>query len=88
MSQLQQIEVELSEHLYSEIEHLSKEEKDSFFREALQEEIRQRKAADLRNQMKQGYLEMAQINAELCKEFERAEEEALRTGERAVISAK
>ncbi len=86
MSQFQQIALELPEEIYSEIEHLTEEEKNSFFRNVLQEQIEQRKTSDLENQMKQGYLEMAQINMELCKEFEIAEEEALRTGERLIVS--
>ncbi|MFZ4452358.1 hypothetical protein [Salibacterium aidingense] len=86
MSQFQQIALELPEDLYSEIEHLTEEEKDSLFREVLQEQIDQRKTSDFHNQMKQGYLEMAQINMQLCKEFEEAEEEALREGERLIHS--
>lgn len=88
MSQLQQIEVELPNELYSEIENLTEEEKDSLFREALQEQIRQKKSVELRNEMKQGYLEMAQINAELSNEFAAVEEEALQAGEQAIITAK
>ncbi|SDH05175.1 CopG family transcriptional regulator / antitoxin EndoAI [Alteribacillus persepolensis] len=86
MSQFQQIAVELPEDIYSEIEHLTEEEKNSFFRKVLQEQIKQRKSSDVENQMKQGYLEMAQINIELCKEFEQAEEEALRIGERLIVA--
>ncbi|SFE35727.1 hypothetical protein [Alteribacillus iranensis] len=87
MSQVQQIELELPEELYSEIENLTEEEKDMLFREALQEQIQQKKSAELRNEMKQGYLEMAQINAEISNEFAAAEEEALQTGERAILAA-
>ncbi|MFD2704513.1 MULTISPECIES: hypothetical protein [Salibacterium] len=86
MSQLQQIALELPEDLYSEIEHLSEEEKDSFFQEVLQEKIDQRKSTDFHYQMKQGYLEMAQINMQLCREFEEAEEEALLEGEKLIYS--
>ncbi|RSL33393.1 hypothetical protein D7Z54_10500 [Salibacterium salarium] len=87
MSQFQQIALELPEDLYSEIEHFTEEEKNSFFRNVLQEQIQQRKSTDFHNQMKQGYLEMAQINMELCKEFEEVEEEALREGEKVINSS-
>ncbi|SFP44205.1 hypothetical protein [Salibacterium halotolerans] len=86
MSQLQQIALELPEDLYSEIEHLSEEEKDSFFQEVLQEKIDHRKSTDFHYHMKQGYLEMAQINMQLCREFEEAEEEALLEGEKLIYS--
>ncbi|MFB5661754.1 hypothetical protein [Alteribacillus sp. HJP-4] len=81
MSQLQQINVELPEDIYSEIEHLTEEEKDSFFEKVLQEQIKKRKAADFLNEMKNGYLEMANINKELCKEFENVEAEAWKRNE-------
>lgn len=88
MSQLQQIELTLPKHIYSEIEHLSEQEKNSFFRKVVQEQINKQKKQYMRNQMKEGYLEMAQLNIEICRDFAFVEEEALCIGERAVCSYK
>ncbi|WP_054635734.1 hypothetical protein [Thalassobacillus sp. C254] len=43
MSYLQQIAVELPEDIFSEIEHLSKEEIDSFFRKVIENQIEKKK---------------------------------------------
>lgn len=88
MSQLQQIELTLPKHLYSEIKHLSEQEKNSFFHKVVQEQIYKQKKQYMRNQMKEGYLEMAQLNIEICREFAFVEEEALCIGERTIYSNK
>ncbi|MFC5714316.1 hypothetical protein ACFPU1_16315 [Thalassorhabdus alkalitolerans] len=88
MSYLQQIAVELPEDIFSEIEHLSKEEIDSFFRKVIENQIEKKKSTDIRFQMKRGYLEMAQINLGIAEEFAQADEEALTIGEQAVLQEK
>lgn len=82
MSQLQQIALELPEELYTEIEHLSQSEKDSFFHQVLKDQIEKQKSTDMQEQLKNGYAEMAALNAEICAEFEYAETESTQTTER------
>ncbi|RKD72775.1 hypothetical protein ATL39_1971 [Sinobaca qinghaiensis] len=87
MSPFHQVAFELREDLYSEIKHLTDQEKDSFFHDVLLDQIKKRKSRDMQEKMKQGYLEMAQLNAQVCREFEEAESEALTVGE-LVLAAK
>ena len=64
------------------------QEKNSFFHKVVQEQIHKQKKQYMRNQMNEGYLEMAQLNIEICREFAFVEEEALCIGERTIYSNK
>ncbi|PSL50587.1 CopG family transcriptional regulator/antitoxin EndoAI [Salsuginibacillus halophilus] len=81
MSNTQQIAVHVPVDLYEEIQHLTDSQKDSFFYDVLRRHVEQKKAQDLRFQMKQGYMEMAQINLEIAEDFCSCECEALQLTE-------
>lgn len=73
------IEVSLPDNLLHEIDGLAKKEdldRGELVRKAMSDYIRERKRWYLREQMKKGYMEMANINLELALEQARLEAEA------------
>lgn len=71
MSGSKRLVVNLSEVLYNEFDKALKEDskkKSQFIREAIILYIEKKKREDILNQMKNGYIEMAEINSELSEE--------------------
>ena len=88
MAELRKILITLPDNLLKEVDSIVSMEKTNrseFVREAMRLCIRQRKIIEMRDRMKKGYQEMAEINimlAEMCfeadDEQERRYEESLR----------
>ena len=78
MPGVKRIMISLPESLLKEVDGLASLEKrnrSEFIREAMKLYIHERKKRVMREQMKKGYQEMAQINLSLAKENYEAEEE-------------
>ncbi len=79
MSGIKRIMISLPESLLKEVDGLAskaKRNRSEFIREAMRIYIDERKRCFMREQMKQGYQEMAQINLALAREHYEAENEA------------
>lgn len=83
----QEIVIKLPQHLLNELDHVIQLEDGSrseFIHEATKLYLRERKKRQIRESMRQGYMEMAKINLNLASEAFQAEEEAETTCERLV----
>lgn len=81
MAGTKRIMISLPESLLREVDGIVEEEnrnRSELVREAMKLYIQERKKRILREQMKKGYMEMAQINLALAGEGFRAEEEVSR----------
>ena len=79
MSETRRIVVCLPENIIEEVDDIvsmEKKDRSDFIKEAIYSVLIERRKAGIREQMRQGYLEMAQINLTLAKEICQAEEEA------------
>lgn len=88
MAQVKRIMISLPDNLLAEVDRIVARERlnrSEFIREAMRLYIRERKRRQLREQMKQGYLEMAKINLALAIEQYRLEVEAARQYELAEV---
>nr|WP_277997674.1 ribbon-helix-helix protein, CopG family [Thermanaeromonas sp. C210] len=75
---VRRIMISLPESLLAEVDGLANQEKrnrSEFIREAMKLYIAERRRRAIREQMKRGYQEMAQINLSLAKEHYAVEEE-------------
>ncbi len=78
MAQVKRVMISLPDHLLSEIDCIAAAEnlnRSEFVREAMKLYITERKRRLLREQMKKGYMEMANINLSLAIEQYRLESE-------------
>jgi len=88
VAQVKRIMISLPDNLLAEVDRIVARERlnrSEFIREAMRLYIRERKRRQLREQMKQGYLEMAKINLALAIEQYRLEVEAARQYELAEV---
>ncbi|NLL51491.1 MAG: CopG family transcriptional regulator [Peptococcaceae bacterium] len=79
MAETRRIVVCLPENIIEEVDDIvsmEKRDRSDFIKEAIYSVLLERRKAGLREQMRQGYLEMAQINLTLAKDLCQAEEEA------------
>ncbi len=89
VSATRRIMVCLPESLVEELDGLSCQEKQNrsqLMREAIRFYLEERRKSDLREQMRRGYQEMAQINLRLAQEAFACEEEADRVMQRILWS--
>lgn len=88
MSATRRIMVCLPESLVEEMDGMSGQEKTNrseLMREAIRFYLAEKRKCTLREQMRRGYLEMAQINLELAQEACACEEEAYVTTKRMLM---
>ena len=86
-SQLREIVVTLPQQIVQEIDGLARMDnvnRDEFMLRALSTYLRERNRRQIRESMRQGYMEMAKINLNIASEAFLAEEEAENTLERLV----
>ena len=79
MSQLKKVLITVPDTLLKQVDMLASDEKlnrSEFVREAMRMYIKEKKKSALREQMKQGYKEMAQINLKISQMCFEAENEA------------
>ncbi|QQK76087.1 hypothetical protein HUG15_11305 [Salicibibacter cibarius] len=79
--QSEKISVPLTDELFSEIKHLSENEQNQFFHQLVQRYIERRRKEHLRADLKEGYIEMAELNLSIAESFAYAESEALHKSE-------
>lgn len=86
-SHLKEIILNLPQHLINEIDGYSQQDKvnrNEFLHRAIRMYLRERNKRQVRESMRQGYMEMAKINLHIASEAFLAEEEAEITLERLV----
>ncbi|WP_077615569.1 ribbon-helix-helix protein, CopG family [Caenibacillus caldisaponilyticus] len=86
-SQLREIVVTLPQQIVQEIDGLARMDnvnRDEFMLRAISTYLRERNRRQIRESMRQGYMEMAKINLNIASEAFLAEEEAENTLERLV----
>jgi CopG family transcriptional regulator/antitoxin EndoAI len=79
LAETRRIIVCLPESIIEEVDNIvstEKKDRSDFIKEAIYSVLLERRKAGIREQMRQGYLEMAQINLSLAKDLCHAEEEA------------
>ncbi|MGI6450212.1 MAG: CopG family ribbon-helix-helix protein [Desulfitobacteriia bacterium] len=79
MAETRRIVVCLPESIIEEVDDIvstEKKDRSDFIKEAIYTVLLERRKAGIREQMRQGYVEMAQINLSLAKDLCQAEEEA------------
>ncbi|MGI5901779.1 MAG: CopG family ribbon-helix-helix protein [Desulfitobacteriia bacterium] len=79
MAEIRRIVVSLPESIIEEIDDIAsmeKKDRSDFIKEAIYCVLLERRKAEMREQMRKGYMEMAQINLALAKDLCEAEEEA------------
>lgn len=79
MAEIRRIVVSLPESIIEEIDDIAsmeKKDRSDFIKEAIYSVLLERRKAEMREQMRKGYMEMAQINLALAKDLCEAEEEA------------
>ncbi|MBB6449112.1 CopG family transcriptional regulator/antitoxin EndoAI [Geomicrobium halophilum] len=77
----EKISVPITDELFSEIKHLSENGQSRFFYQLVQHYIEKKKKEYIRADLKQGYIEMAEINRSIAESFAHAEWEAFHTSE-------
>ncbi|MHB1652840.1 MAG: CopG family ribbon-helix-helix protein [Desulfitobacteriaceae bacterium] len=80
MAESKRIMISLPESLLAEVDGivtLEKRNRSEFIREALNSVLHERRRKGIREQMRKGYLEMAQLNLAIAKELFSTEQEAL-----------
>lgn len=85
MAETRRIIVCLPESIIEEVDDIvstEKKDRSDFIREAIYTVLLERRKAGIREQMRQGYVEMAQINLRLAIDLCQAEEEATMCYER------
>lgn len=79
LAETRRIIVSLPESIIEEVDGIvstEKKNRSDFIKEAIYSVLLERRRAGIREQMRQGYVEMAQINLTLAKDLCQAEEEA------------
>jgi CopG family transcriptional regulator/antitoxin EndoAI len=79
LAETRRIVVCLPESIIEEVDDIvstEKKDRSDFIKEAIYTVLLERRKAGIREQMRQGYVEMAQINLSLAKDLCQAEEEA------------
>jgi CopG family transcriptional regulator/antitoxin EndoAI len=79
LAEIRRIVVSLPESIIEEIDDIAsmeKKDRSDFIKEAIYSVLLERRKAEMREQMRKGYMEMAQINLALAKDLCEAEEEA------------
>jgi len=79
LAETRRIVVTLPESIIEEVDDIASSEKKNrsdFIQEAIYTVLKERRKAGIREQMRRGYVEMAQINLALAKDLSQAEEEA------------
>lgn len=80
MAESKRIMISLPESLLAEVDGivlLEKRNRSEFIREALNSILHERKKKGIREQMRKGYLEMAQLNLAIAKELFSTEQEVI-----------
>lgn len=86
-SNSKEIVIKLPQHLLNELDGIAQQEnvnRSEFFNRAVRMYLRERNKRQIRETMRQGYMEMAKINLNIASEAFLAEEEADHTLERLV----
>lgn len=86
-SNSKEIVIELPQHLLNELDGIAQQEnvnRSEFLNRAVRMYLRERNKRQIRETMRQGYMEMAKINLNIASEAFLAEEEADHTLERLV----
>ncbi|HVJ48022.1 CopG family ribbon-helix-helix protein [Desulfitobacterium sp.] len=79
MAESKRIMISLPESLLAEVDGivtLEKRNRSEFIREAINSILHERRKKGIREEMRKGYLEMAQLNLAIAKELSSTEEEA------------
>jgi len=91
VAESKRIMISLPESLLAEVDGivtLEKRNRSEFIREAINSILMERRKKGIREQMRKGYLEMAQLNLAIAKELFSAEEEALHSYETTVVECR
>lgn len=81
LAESKRIMISLPESLLEEVDGivtLEKRNRSEFIREAINSILHERRKKGIREQMRKGYIEMAQLNLAIAKELSSTEEEASR----------
>ncbi|MDR3270757.1 MAG: ribbon-helix-helix protein, CopG family [Peptococcaceae bacterium] len=88
MAENKRIMISLPQSLLEEVDGivtLENRNRSDFIREAIDEIIHERRKRGIREQMRKGYLEMAQLNLEICRELFTVEEETRKHFEKTMV---
>lgn len=88
MTESKRIVISLPESLLAEVDGIvtiEKRNRNEFIREAINSILQERRKIGIREQMRKGYLEMAQLNLAIAKELFSAEEESFKYFEATVV---
>ncbi|KLU60199.1 antitoxin endoAI [Peptococcaceae bacterium CEB3] len=91
MAESKRIMISLPESLLAEVDGivtLEKRNRSEFIREAINSVLHERRRRGMREQMRKGYQEMAQLNLAIAKELFSTEQEALEDFERTIVECR
>ncbi|CAA7600695.1 Ribbon-helix-helix protein, CopG [Acididesulfobacillus acetoxydans] len=91
MAESKRIMISLPESLLAEVDGivtLEKRNRSEFIREAINSVLHERRRRGIREQMRRGYQEMAQLNLAIAKELFSTEQEALEDFERTIVECR
>ncbi|MDI6914245.1 MAG: ribbon-helix-helix protein, CopG family [Desulfitobacteriaceae bacterium] len=91
MAESKRIMISLPESLLAEVDGivtLEKRNRSEFIREALNSVLLERRKKGIREQMRKGYLEMAQLNLAIAKELFSTEQEVLQYFEQSIVECR
>ncbi len=91
MAESKRIMISLPESLLAEVDGivtLEKRNRSEFIREALNSVLLERRKKGIREQMRKGYLEMAQLNLAIAKELFSTEQEVLQYFEQSSVECR
>lgn len=91
VAESKRIMISLPESLLAEVDGivtLEKRNRSEFIREAINSVLHERRRRGIREQMRRGYQEMAQLNLAIAKELFSTEQEALEDFERTIVECR
>lgn len=91
MAESKRIMISLPESLLAEVDGivtLEKRNRSEFIREAINSVLLERRKKGIREQMRKGYLEMAQLNLAIAKELFSTEQEVLEYFEQNIVECR
>ncbi|MCO1603453.1 CopG family ribbon-helix-helix protein [Desulfosporosinus nitroreducens] len=89
MAESKRIMISLPESLLAEVDGIvtvEKRNRSEFIREALNSILHERRKKGIHEQMRQGYLEMAQLNLSIARELFQTEQEVLEYYEETMVA--
>lgn len=91
MAESKRIMISLPESLLAEVDGivtLEKRNRSEFIREAINSILLERRKQGIREQMRRGYLEMAQLNLSICKDLYLTEQEVVHYYEETIMECR